>query len=54
MAKVRHEIYDDEGLVKVEYVEMEEISTEDIIAQKEKELLEMYTELEKLKNNKLY
>lgn len=52
MAQVRHEIYDDEGLIKVEYIEIEEISTEDIIAQKEKELLEMYAELQKLKNNK--
>ena len=52
MAKVRHEIYDDNGLVEVQYIEVEDIPTEDIIKQKEQELLAIYEEIQKLKNNK--
>lgn len=52
MAKVANEIYDDNGLVRVEYIEVEEIQTEDLIAQKEQELLAIYEEIQKLKNNK--
>jgi len=50
--KVRHEIYDENGLVRVEYIEIDEPSIEELIAQKEAELLAMYEELEKLKKSR--
>jgi len=49
MAQIRNEIYDENGLVRVEYIEVEDIPTEDLIAQKEAELLAVYAELQKLK-----
>jgi hypothetical protein len=49
MPQVRNEIYDDNGLVRVEFIEVEESSQEDLIAQKEAELLAMYNELKALK-----
>ncbi len=49
MEQIRNEIYDDNGLVRVEYIEVEEISIEDLVAQKEAELLAIYAELQKLK-----
>lgn len=49
MAQIRNEIYDDNGLVRVEFIEVEDIPTEDLIAQKEAELLAVYAELQKLK-----
>lgn len=51
MAQVRNEIYDDNGLVRVEFIEIEDTSNEDLIAQKEAELLAVYAELQKLKEN---
>lgn len=50
MAQIRNEIYDDNGLVRVEYIEVEDVSTEDIIAQKEAELLRIYEEIQNIKN----
>jgi hypothetical protein len=49
MAQVRNEIYDNNGLVRVEFIETNEPTHEEIIAQKEAELLTMYNELEALK-----
>jgi hypothetical protein len=49
MAQVRNEIYDENGLVRVEFIEVEELTTEELIAQKEAELLAMYEELKALK-----
>lgn len=49
MAQVRHEIYDDNGLVRVEFIEVEEPNQEELIAQKEAQLLTMYEELKALK-----
>jgi hypothetical protein len=49
MPQVRNEYYDDNGLVRVEYIEVEEPSQEELIAQKEAELLAMYNELKALK-----
>jgi hypothetical protein len=51
MPQVRHEIYDENGLVRVEFIEVEELSQEELIAQKEAELLAMYNELQRLKEN---
>jgi hypothetical protein len=49
MPQVRNEIYDDNGLIRVEFIEIEEPTQEELIAQKEAELLAMYAELKALK-----
>lgn len=49
MPKVRHEYYDENGLVKVEYIEVDEPTQEELIAKKEAELLAVFEELKKLK-----
>jgi hypothetical protein len=49
MTQVRNEIYDENGLVSVEFIEVDEPTTEELIAQKEAELLAMYNELKALK-----
>ena len=50
MSQIREEIYNQDGLVEVKFHEVEnELNPEEIIAQKEAELLAMYTELEALK-----
>ena len=49
MTQVRNEIYDDNGLVRVEYIEVEGPTQEEIIAQKEAELLALFEELKSLK-----
>lgn len=49
MAQIRVEIYDDNGLVSVEFIDSQEPSQEELIAQKEAELLAVYAELKALK-----
>ena len=49
MAQLRNEIYDDNGLVRVEFIEVDEPSQEDLVAQKEAELLAVFAELQALK-----
>jgi hypothetical protein len=49
MIQVRNEIYDDNGLVRVEYIEVEGPTQEEIIAQKEADLLALFEELKALK-----
>jgi len=49
MPQVRKEIYDENGLVSVEFIEVDEPTQEELIAQKEAELLAMYNELKALK-----
>ena len=49
MAQIRNEIYDENGLVSVEFIEVEAPTQEELIAQKEAELLAMYEELKRLK-----
>ena len=49
MPQQRIEIYNDEGLVSVEFIEVDEPTHEELIAQKEAELLAMYNELKALK-----
>lgn len=49
MAQIRNEIYDDNGLVRVEFIEVDEPSQEDLVAQKEAELLAVFAELKALK-----
>jgi hypothetical protein len=49
MQQVRHEIYDENGLVRVEFIEIDEPTPEELIAQKEAELLAAFEELKRLK-----
>jgi hypothetical protein len=49
MAQIREEIYDDNGLVEVKFIEVDEPTSEELIAEKEAELLKMYAELNALK-----
>jgi hypothetical protein len=49
MPQVRQEIYDDNGLVRVEFIEVEEPTQEELIAQKEAQLIEIYNELKALR-----
>lgn len=49
MQTIRVEKYNAEGLVSVEFVEVDEPTQEELIAQKEAELLAMYAELQALK-----
>ena len=51
MPQVRNEIYDENGLVRVEYIEVEETTQEELIAEKEAQLLTIYEELKALKES---
>jgi hypothetical protein len=50
MALLRNEIYDDNGLVRVEFIEVEDIPQEDLLKEKEAELLRIYNEIQQIKN----
>ena len=49
MPQVRHEIYDENGLVRVEFIEVDEPTAGELVAQKEAELLAVFEELKRLK-----
>jgi hypothetical protein len=49
MTQIRNEIYDDNGLIKVEYIEIEEPTQDELIAEKEAQLIAIYEELKNLK-----
>jgi hypothetical protein len=49
MTQIRNEIYDDNGLVRVEFIEVEEPTQDELIAEKEAQLIAIYEELKKLK-----
>lgn len=49
MTQVRNEIYDENGLVRVEFLEVDEPTQEELVAQKEAELLAVFEELKRLK-----
>ena len=49
MTQFRNEIYDENGLVRVEFIEVESTTQEELIAQKEAQLLAMYDELKALR-----
>jgi len=49
MPQIREEIYNENGLVEVRFIEVDEPTKEELIAQKEAELLAMYNELKQLK-----
>lgn len=49
MTQLRNEIYDENGLVEVIFTEVEEPTQEELIAQKESQLLALYAELKSLR-----
>ena len=49
MAQIRNEIYDKNGLVEVVFIEVEDSTQEELIAQKEAQLLALYEELKSMK-----
>jgi hypothetical protein len=49
MTQIRNEIYDDNGLVRVEFIEVEEPTAEELVTEKEAQLLALYEELKALK-----
>ena len=49
MAQKRIETYNEEGLVSVEFIEVDEPTTEELIAEKEALLIQIYEELKALK-----
>jgi hypothetical protein len=49
MTQIRNEIYDENGLVEVIFTEVEGPTQEELIAQKETQLLALYAELKALK-----
>ena len=49
MAQIRNEIYDKNGFVKVVFIEVEEPTQDELIAQKEAQLLALSEELKALK-----
>ena len=52
MAQIRNEIYDKNGLVEVVFIEVEDSTQDELIAQKEAQLLALYEELNILKNER--
>ena len=49
MTQLRNEIYDKNGLVEVVFIEVEGPTQEELIAQKEAQLVAIYEELKSLK-----
>jgi hypothetical protein len=49
MPQIRQEIYNESGLVEVKFIEVDEPTQEELIAEKEAELLKIYAELNELK-----
>ena len=49
MAQIRNEIYDKNGLVRVEFIEVEGPTQEELIQEKEAQLVAIYEELKSLK-----
>jgi hypothetical protein len=49
MTQIRNEIYDKNGLVEVVFIEVEGPTQEELIAQKEAQLVALYEELNSLK-----
>jgi hypothetical protein len=51
MAQIRNEIYDENGLVRVEFIEIDEPPIEELIAQKQEQLLQIYAEIQNLQQS---
>jgi hypothetical protein len=51
MAQIRNEIYNENGLIEVQYIEVEDEKTPDeLLKEKEAELLRIYNEIQNIKN----
>lgn len=50
MTQIRNEIYDNNGLVSVEFIEVEDNTQDDLLKQKEEQLLRIYKEIQDIKN----
>ena len=48
--QVRNEVYDDSGLIEVFFVEEDIKTDEELLAEKETELLKIYEEIQLIKN----
>ncbi len=48
--QVRVEQYDNSGLINVYYIEVDEPTQEELIAEKEAELIKIYNEIQEIKN----
>lgn len=48
MTQVRQEIYDDNGLVEVRFIDVDEPTVEELIADKQQQLLKIYGEIQNL------
>ena len=54
MSQVRNEIYDDNGLLHVEYIDtIDDLTPEELIAQKQEQLLQIYSEIQQLQSGSL-
>ena len=54
MAQIRNEIYDDNGLLHIEYIDiLNDLTTEELIAQKQEQLLQIYSEIQQLQSGSL-
>lgn len=53
MIQIREEIYDENGLVEVIFHQIEEPTTEELIAQKQEQLLQIYNEIQQLRSGSL-
>jgi hypothetical protein len=50
MIQTRVEVYDETGLIDVYYIDTDEPTQEELLAQKEAELLSIYEEIQRLKS----
>jgi len=48
--QVRNEVYDDSGLIEVFFIEEDIKTDEELLAEKEAELLKIYEEIQLIKN----
>jgi hypothetical protein len=52
MKELRHEIYDEQGnIIKIEIIQVDEPSQEELLAEKQAELLRIYKEIQDLQND---
>lgn len=51
MPEIRNEIYDETGLVRVEYIDIPYPTPEQLLAEKEQQLLDLHNEIQRLKND---
>ena len=47
--EIRHEIYDENGLVRVENIQVQQDTVQQMITDREQELIRIYNEIQELK-----